>query len=173
MTRPDTRFPRPGFALIELLTTIAVLTILLGMAAGLIKLLLKLDQSGREAIVTASDQARLARTWRDDAHHAASANPLKIDGDRLVFPGLEGQTIAYSIRPHDVLRELSRGDKVQRRELYRRPLHTAVRFETSTEAGRPLASIIFQPDSTRNPTGRSERIDAEVGRLDRQITRQP
>ncbi len=162
---------RAGFSLVEMLTTIAVLTILLGMCAGLIRVLLKLDQAGRVAMDTANDQVRLARTLRDEAHRSTSATARTLQADHLALTLPEGETVDYTIRPRDVLRELRQGGKVRRREVYRMPPRSSARFEAATESSRSVISLIIpqSPGSLEPAT----RIDAEVGRFARLIARKP
>ena len=166
---------RRGFSLVELLTTITVLTILLGLCAGLIRVLLRLDQSGRDAMTIASDQVRLSRTFRDDAHRSTSPTPLTIRPDHLTLNLPDDSQADYTLRPSDVLRELHQGGKVRRREVYRLPRRGSVRFESSTEAGRPMISLHLhrEPGQTPGPFEPDERTDAELGRVDRLIARKP
>ncbi len=158
MTPPARRTTRRGSTLVEMMVTIAVLTVLLGLTAGLIRLLLRLDQAGRDALAVATDAARLAADWADDAHRAPATPPL-IAGDRLTFARGDAERIEYTIRPRDLLREVRRGDKV-RRETYRLPPHASARFETTTEAGHPVASIVIR----RDPPGRRRRAPRRRGR---------
>ena len=173
MRSPACRGHRGGSTLIEMLATITVLTIFLGLAAGLIRLLLRLDQSGRDALAVASDLGRLAPTWRDDIHRAPITPAPAIAADRMTCAGPDDTRIAYTIRPRDLLREVARGDKVVRRETYRLPPHASARFEASTEAGRPFAAVVIHRDDPGPVGRRDDRVDAEVGRFDRQIARHP
>lgn len=166
---------RRGFSLVELMTTITVLTILLGLCAGLIRLLLKLDQSGRDAMTTASDQVRLARTFREDAHRSTATNLPVIEPNHLILSMPDDFKAEYTVRPSDVLRELRQGDRVRHREVYRLPARASVRFEASVEAGRSLLSIRVHREisPTSGTLEQDERTDAEVGRVDRLIARKP
>ena len=162
---------RIGSSLIEMMMTITVLTIMLGMCAGLIRVMLKLDQAGRVAMDTANDQVRLARDWRDEAHRSTSAIPRAIQADHLTLDLPDDETVVYTIRPHDVLRELRKGDKTRLREVYRTPPKASVRFEGAMEAGRSMVSIVIPrtPQSSESEI----RVDAEVGRFARLIARKP
>ncbi len=160
-----------GFSLVELMTTIAVLTILLGMCAGLIRILLKLDHAGRDAMDVENDQVRLARTLRDEAHRSTSPTPRLIQADRLTLILPDNQTVEYTVRPHDLLREVRQGEKVRQRELYRTPPRATVRFEAATEAGRSVVSLLVSPSNRGLDS--VIRVDAEVGRLARLIARKP
>ena len=163
-----------GFSLVELLATITVLTILLGLCAGLIRVLLKLDQSGRDAMVASADAARLARDFRTDAHQGTGSTPPTPAPDRIGWTTTEDARVSYQIRPHDILREATRAGKVVRRELYRLPSRATARFEATTAAGPVLLSIVM--DREAHPASgfaAADRIDAEFGRIDRLIARKP
>jgi len=166
---------RRGFSLVELLTTITVLTILLGLCAGLIRVLLTLDQSGRDAMAIASDQVRLSRTFRDDVHRSLLNVPPTIQPDRLTLSLPDDSLADYTVRPSDVLRVLRQGGKVRRREMYRLPRRNTVRFESSVEAGRPMITLQLhsEPGQTPGTFEPDERTDAELGRVDRLIARKP
>lgn len=172
-------FPRPthrrGFSLVELLATITVLTILLGLCAGLIRVLLKLDQSSRDALAVAADSNRLARDFRDDAHSATSSPPPKPSSDRLTWTTADDSEVVYTVRPRDLLREVSRAGKVQHRELYRRPARSSVQFEANLEGTVSLISIVIHREANPNGTSAAgdDRIDAEFGRIHRLTARQP
>ena len=121
----------------------------------------------------ATDQVRLARDFRADAHLAWLASPPTIADDRLSWNLPDEARVEYTVRRHDLLRELHQGGQVRRRELYRRPPGATVRFESSTEAGRPLITIVIRRDPGGNLTSLNDRIEAEAGRVDRLIARQP
>ena len=170
MTRFSPR--RPGFALIEMIVTLVVLTVLIGLAAGLIRLLVRLDQSGRAGLDLAADRTRLARTLRDDAHRSASAQPIKLDGDHLTLALPDGQTADYVVRPRDILRELRDGDKIRQREIYRLPPRASARFET--DRGSLLVLKIHHTPSSLPTLAESEdQLTAEVGRWTRRIGGKP
>ena len=166
---------RRGFSLVELLATITVLTILLGLCAGMIRLLLKLDQTGRDALAISAATNQLARDFRSDAHEAASLTLPDLAGDRVAWTRTDGSKVEYIIRPNDLLREVSQAGKLRHREIYRRSARTVFSFASSPSEGRPLVSIVIRPiaDTNRSSNGRVEQIDAEFSRNQRLIARQP
>lgn len=164
---------RRGVTIIELMVSLTALTVLLALCAGMIKLLLQLDHSSRDAMTMAADQVRLARDFRADAHLSRLASPPTIADDHLSWNLPDETRVDYTVRPHDLLRELHQQGQLRRRELYRRPAGATVRFESSSEAGHPLVSIVIRRDPAGNLTSLNNRIEAEAGRNDRLIARQP
>lgn len=153
-----------GWALIECLVLISVLTILLGLGAGTIRLLMKLDRAGRAARDQAADIERLADDFREDAH-AASANPATI-GDRMTLDLLGGRTAEYASRPTTIVRTIRQGDKVRRVESYRRPLKSTIRYEVAAGGPGPIAILRIdrEPGAEASSIYRDYRIEAELGK---------
>ncbi len=168
---PDRTAARPGFSLVEMLGTITVLTILLGLAAGMIRTLLRLDQSGRDAMVVAADTTRLSHDFRNDAHRSTSLAAPVPGEDRLTWTLSDDSEVSYLIRPHDLLREVRQGGKIQHRELYRRPPRSSVWFDAVAGPGPPLVSIVLRREP--GSAAPDDRIDAEFGRINRLIARHP
>ena len=162
---------RRGAFLIEMLVTITVLTVLLGLGAGLLHILLRLDQKGREALDVAADQARFVATFRADVHAATTDPAPVVAADHLTLTDSQAGRIEYTIRPRDLLREVHQGDKPRQREVYRLAQRTQARFGTTREAGRPWVTLQLDPPTRGG--GRSLRIEAEVGRAARWIGGKP
>jgi hypothetical protein len=150
---------RRGYALIEALVLITVLGVMMGLAAGMIHLLLKLDRGGRNSSDLAADMARLADDFRLDAH-ASSA----IDKMTLTMDG--GKTVEYLVRPADIVRTLREGDKVRHYDLYRRPLNASFRLEVTRDGAIPFAALVIDRpiDGKENSLYRDFRIEAELGK---------
>ena len=165
MTPLRSNLRRRGVFLIEMLVTITVLMVLLGLGASLLHLVLRLDQAGRDAFDIAADQARLGQTFRQDVRQASAEPAPDLGPDHLALILPDDRRVDYSIRPHDLLREVRDGAKVRQREVYRRPARSSARFERLSEAGRPLIALIIDRRPHRAET--DSRIEAEVGRLDR------
>ena len=160
---------RVGFALIELLVVITITAVILGLCAGMIHLLLKLDRSGREALERSSDLARLARDFRADAHASARFEPIESSEDRLIL-GLDGgRTVEYRARPGDILRTVRDGDRARHFETYRRPARASVRYARDGDGpGSFLILTIDRPrDGRDDPSFRDYRIEAELGKARR------
>lgn len=157
---------RRGYSLIECIVLISVLSALIGLSAGTIQLLLKLDRAGRAASEEAVALARLARDFRDDAHEAPPVDPPGRSTDRVVLTLSESKTVEYTIRPGDVLRTVRQGEKVLRHETYRRPARASARIDVAIDGPRPIASMVFdRPSSDRDISAYHDyRIEAELGK---------
>jgi hypothetical protein len=157
---------RRGYSLFECLVLITVLSALIGLSAGTIHLLLKLDRAGRTASEEAVALARLARDFRDDIHEAPPADPPGRSPDRIVLPLSDSKTVEYTIRPGDVLRTVRQGEKVLRHETYRRPARASVRIDVESDGPRLIASMVIdRPSSDRDISPyRDYRIEAELGK---------
>ncbi len=166
MIAASRREPR-GYALIELLVLITVVAVILGLCGGLIHLLMKLDRGVRAGSDQAADMARLARDFRADAHAATpSDQPDARTPGRLALGLAAGRSVEYLARAADILRTVREGDKVRRRETYRRPARSAVRFDLTREGSTAFVSLILDrpaggPDG---PADRDLRIDAALGK---------
>ena len=164
---------RPGTTLIEILATLTILSLLLGLCGGMIHLLLKLDRSGRTTSDEAADLVRLARDFRADVH--AATTPKSDKPDRLDLAVGVGRTIEYQARPADILRTVREGDKIRHRETYRRPARSSVRFTLTADGSPPLAAVVI--DRPLNGTDGSLyhdlRIEAAVGSDSRYSARPP
>ena len=98
--RPRTTPPRDGFTLIEMLTVIAVMSVLMTIAAALLAKLMRLDAASEAESVALVDIAEFARRLRSDA---AAADSARIEEDRLILSNSEG-SIAYEARPDHAIR---------------------------------------------------------------------
>jgi hypothetical protein len=157
---------RRGYSLIECLVLITVMSLLIGLSAGTIQLLLRLDRAGRTASEEAVALGRLARDFRDDAHQAAPVDPPGRSPDRIVLSLGDSKSVEYAIRPVDVLRTVRSGEKVLRRETYLRPARASARIDVAIDGSGPIASMVFdRPSSDRDISSYHDyRIEAELGK---------
>jgi len=163
---------RRGYALIELLVLITIVAVMLGLCAGMLHLLMRLDRVGRSAADEAADMARLGRDFRADAHASPAAGPAGRTPDGITLAVAEGRSVEYRARPTDILRTVREGDKVRHREQYRRPARSAVRFEVARDGPAAIASLTIsrEPGGKDGSPARDVRIDAALG-LDRRFSR--
>lgn len=169
MIRPQTERPdrRRGFSLIEVVVTLAVVVVFLGLGAGLIRLLLRLDAASRDALEVANALTALSRDFRHDVHRAAPDARPSPDGSSLTLSLPEGQSVTYTIRPRDVLRERRGGDGALAHEVYRLAFRATASFERPTGDGRPLLTLVVRPNpkiSSKATSMPATRIVAELGR---------
>jgi len=133
---------RRGYALIELLVLITIVAVMLGLCAGMLHLLMRLDRVGGRS------------------------------PDGITLAVAEGRSVEYRARPTDILRTVREGDKVRHREQYRRPARSAVRFEVARDGPAAIASLTIsrEPGGKDGSPARDVRIDAALG-LDRRFSR--
>ncbi len=155
-----------GFSLIELMVVVTVVTVLLGLCAGMIHLLLKLDHAGRYSSELAADLTRLAHDFRLDAHEATPLDPTSSPLDSLKLPLGGGRTVEYQVRPGDIVRTLREGGKVRHHDLYRRPARSTVHFEVAREGSRPFATLRIDrpPNGIDDSVYDDFRIVGELGK---------
>lgn len=173
MTRSPRFAPRRGYSLIEVLTVIGVMTVLLTLCAGMLKLLLNLDHAGRDALAVAADAERLGRAFRLDAHRATTPADRDADGRRVAWGLPDGERVEYAAGPDGIRREVRRDNRSPRRESFQLPPRAAARFDASDEAGRPFLTLTVHRPATHRQAAVDERVVAEVGRDRRLIARQP
>ena len=162
---------RRGYALIEVLVLITVVTAMLTLCAGMIHLLMRLDRAGRLAADVANDLDRLTHDFRDDAHASATLDPPAQTPERLTLKIPDGRTVEYQVRPGDVLRTVRQGEKVRRFEVYRRPARASVRIDLTSDGPRRFAALVIDrpPDGQADSQYRDYRIEAELGK-DRRLS---
>ena len=165
---------RRGYALIEVLVVISIVSVMLALCAGMIHLLMKLDRAGRTATEVSTDLARLAHDFRLDAHAAAPVAPPDRPMERLALSVAGGKTVEYLVRPGDILRTVREGDKVRHYDLYRRPPRASVRIDVTREGSLSFATLILDrpPDGRDDSLYHDYRIEAELGK-DHRLTPRP
>jgi hypothetical protein len=129
------RATRGGYALIEIVLAIGAVAIVLGMCAGLLHVLLRLDRAGRSHVVETATIGRLARQFRRDVHAASEVNALP--GGATLELRLPGQpTVNYALGTHAVARSEHGGAPPERRETYLLPFLREGGFEVQVRDGQ-------------------------------------
>ncbi len=117
-SRPAPR--RRGFSLIEMLAVLAVGSVLMAVAAGLLHTLMAIQQSGYHQFKDRRALDRLARQFREDVHAATAIEP-QADGKNS--PGWKlplgtNLSVEYRVAPDGVHRIELEAKRTVRRELY-------------------------------------------------------
>jgi hypothetical protein len=122
--------------MIEVILVVSSVSMVLGLCAGLLHVLLRLDRAGRAAAVEAATVGRLSRQFRRDVHAAVAARAEAKDGVAVLELELpEGRSVAYRSRTHALERTERRGEEVDRRETYQVPTCRDPRFDVREEDG--------------------------------------
>jgi type II secretory pathway component PulJ len=168
---------RHGYALVEMVLAIGAVAIVIGLCAGMLHVLLRLDRTARSHLVETTTIGRLARQFRQDVHAAHDANrgatgngaaaklELVLSGDR---------SIIYEMRDGSLLRREHHGNTAGRLETYRLPFCREGVFTMHTQDGKVWVQLRLRrgPESGVASGASGPRqdlaIDARVGRdLDR------
>ncbi len=162
----DRRRPtRRGHSLIELIVVMGGVVILLGLCAGLIHTLLRLDRGGRDSVHDTATLAGLSRRFRQDVRAARDAKPGEPGSLELTRPG--GHPVSYRTRGARLVREERDGAAVVRREAYAVARLGPVRFETDGGLVRLIAER--RPADPRAPARAAVRVEAKLDK-DRTLT---
>lgn len=130
-----------GFTLIEVLTVVAVLSMLLSLVAVSLATLLQVGQNSAERLAWQSTWHRLTLEFRADAHAAREATVLGDAANALQLKSVGDTTIVYEIENNAVKRTAKRDDAIVASEFYLLPEETrAVISLTDGPYGR-LATI--------------------------------
>jgi hypothetical protein len=130
---------RRGYALVEVVLAIGAVAIVLGLSAGLLHALLRLDRAGRSHVVETATIGRLARQFRQDVHAAVEA---KVDGaGNRQAPKLElicapDRTIIYEMRARSMRRTEHRTAAIDRHETYLVPFCPEGGFLVQAQEGK-------------------------------------
>lgn len=163
---------RKGFSLVEVLVAIAVASLMLATAVGLLYALIEMDRTSREHLRLRTAAARLADRFRRDVHaavrltgppaaaedgaEAAVAWELELPPDRAVEYRLEEDSLLRT--------ERAEGEAVKR-EWFGLPPHAAASIRISAGQSPPIVSLRIAPDGqspAEPPAWRPVRIDAAL-----------
>lgn len=162
---------RPGWTLIEMLVTLAVMGTLTGIAVKTLTSLLLSEHRGIEHVSQLATLARMARTFRDDIHLATGVEISTGEPQKpLLLLTIDAHhQIQYETQPLGLLRTDRRANQPVGHELWR--LKPA-RFQCVDSTGKPrvLTLIVGIPDlhpagaSAAAPLLKELRIEAVMGR---------
>jgi hypothetical protein len=153
--------------MIEVILVISSVSMVLGLCAGLLHVLLRLDRAGRAAAVEAATVGRLSRQFRRDVHAAVAARAEAEGGVAALNLDLpEGRSVVYRSRTHALERTERRGEAVDRRETYQIPTCRDPRFDVREEDGRTWVGVrLMRGDEGRPGALRPDlAIVADAGR---------
>jgi type II secretory pathway pseudopilin PulG len=156
--------------LLETLVVIAVGTVVVGVAVGLIVTLFQIEKKSRQARDGIRTQARLADQFRRDARAAID---FSVAGDseeptekvEWLFQFPTGERVRYGTEDARVDRTELSGDEVVRSESYRLPYGATATMELSNEEPPAVAGLRIQRGRPFGKSGsfRSLRIEALLG----------
>jgi len=136
-----------GFSLIELSASLAVGSVLMVLAMGMVHRTMRVESVARLNARFERTAARLSRQFRLDVHRAQS---ISIDNQQTNTPVLQlllpnQHPISYSVETGDVLREQQQGADQTHRDRFSLPDNYTVQFATLT--GPPRAVLALDHDT--------------------------
>ncbi|MCX7428245.1 MAG: type II secretion system protein, partial [Planctomycetia bacterium] len=160
-----------GITLIELLAVLAVSSVMLAIAIGLIQTLLRASGVARSDLEEQNSVARLADAFRRDIHAATAfrAGPAK-DGNPVewTFDLGSGRAATYRVESGSLARTVLAGETLESQESFALPGETAVSVEMMPvgKANMVVLSTVSRAPSTggKLPTapGRAVRVEARL-----------
>jgi len=151
---------RRGYSLIELVVVMTIATVIVGLAAAMLHLLLRTERNGRQQMNRSTALSRLADQFRSDAH-AAARQPVPDDANPScwTFELEAGRNVQYRAQAGRIERVETLGEKIERRESYALPPDAAVSIATPADSQPAVATLIV-----REPPNREIRIAAVLGK---------
>jgi hypothetical protein len=162
---------RRGITIIEVLIVVTSVTIMLGLCAVSIQLLMRLNGDGVSRYGAAVAIERLARQIRDDAHSSESGQ-LDVDPKAEGKPAILSLTlmpahsVAYQSQFSAVVRIETAAGKVVRRESYALPAGGAARFSLREEGPSKLVALVVtrSPGKSQTDPPRPLEVVAQIGK---------
>lgn len=138
---------RRGITIIEVLIVITGVSMMLGLCAITLQLLMQLNAEGQARLRGAVGLERLSQQLRDDVHACRSAQLAADDKAPAKPPRLRltiepDHSVSYEIGDGNVVRDESRAGKTVRHESYSLPRGRVARFEERKEAAHRLLALV-------------------------------
>jgi prepilin-type N-terminal cleavage/methylation domain-containing protein len=151
---------RRGYSLIELVVVMTIATVIVGLAAAMLHLLLRTERNGRQQMHRSAALARLADQFRTDVH-AAARQPVPDDANPScwTFEMEAGRNVQYRAQAGQIERVETLGGQIERRESYALPPDATVLIATPVNSKLAVATLIV-----REPPNREIRIAAALGK---------
>jgi prepilin-type N-terminal cleavage/methylation domain-containing protein len=159
---------RPGFTMVEVMASLAALTIVMGVCAALITMLFNLSDSGEKHAAQELAIARAARTFRHDVHVADAVETRPSGKPSTVLSLLlkDGSSIEYTAERGSIVRVETDGVMIVTQDRLFLPEKSSPRFERHKEGDRIFLTLVFdrRGAKTDDPHAvRSFRVDAALG----------
>lgn len=154
-----------GFTLMEMMAAMAVFTVVLTIAMGLLTLFLRLDESARRHAEGISATARLARVFRADVRAANSATVAQADGAQRIALASEGdREVRYEVNPRTIRRVVSKAGSQVNVEQFRIARPNS-KFVTDAAGSIQVVTLdLLPPDNLKSSLSRRPlRISAALG----------
>jgi prepilin-type N-terminal cleavage/methylation domain-containing protein len=169
---------RRGYSLIEVVAVLGVGAVVMGVAAGLLLMLIRLERESRVEVAERAAVNRLAEQFRRDVRAADRFTPAEAsEGEDTSFAcqllSEADRAVEYRADPRALVRTERAGGEVVRRESYRLPALAAVSVDLVGDAAPGILRLRITPGGDRPPSsiGQGLDIDAELAK-DRRFVEQ-
>jgi hypothetical protein len=169
---------RRGFSLIEVATVIATAAAIMGVAVGLLYMLLRLEEGSRDYVRERTAMRELSDQFRCDVHAADEVTPVKAPAGEGAGPAWRfslpaGRVVEYRVEQDELARSERQEDKVLRRESYRLPAEATVSIEVLGDAAPGVVRLEVRSAEAQSNVAawRGFRVDAVLAK-DRRFARQ-
>jgi prepilin-type N-terminal cleavage/methylation domain-containing protein len=164
---------RRGFTLIEAIAAITVGSVMLGIGVGILHLLMRAEETGRERVHNAQVFNRLAEQFRSDV--GAAVRQIPTQGDRPMqwrFAMAGDRTVTYQALPGEVRRDERSADKLVRQESYALPQGYEALINIEADAKPAVAELTITASDAPLPTLAKMCVIARLGK-DHRFTKSP
>ena len=149
MMRKNKADPRGGKSLIEMITVIAIMSMLFPVSANFIWRIMRASSANETAVNTTVVLSQLSKQFHRDAHAAISVKTNPQQPGSLSFQMNDSQIVSYIPEKNQIIRKQSQGEKIVAQEIYRLPgRKSALQIQ---QAGK-WVSITVQPVVTFDNT---------------------
>jgi len=162
---------RRAYSLVEMLVVIATGTAMMGVALGLLHMLMRMEQDSLNEVSQQGELDRLADQFRRDVHaadrFAVPSAPGKEDSPPAWQLALEADhVVEYRAEQEELIRLERKGDQVLRGDSFLPPAGTTVSIDLVGEAAPGIVSLRIARDASQPPSsiGPGLRVDAELGK---------
>lgn len=157
------RSPR-GFALVELMTVLAVMGVILGLVAAMLSCLFRLDHVAREDIALADTLTALELQLRRDVHRASDVHLV----DNVAELECGERTIVWKSADAGVTREAYEVEEIHSRERWSLPAPYQIAWSVREFDGHQWLTLklaaVKRKDNRYAPTRREIAFTSAVGR---------
>jgi prepilin-type N-terminal cleavage/methylation domain-containing protein len=156
---------RRGFTLIEMLAAITIGSVVLGIGIGILHVLLRAEETGRERVHQAQVLTHLAEQFRSDVGAAVRQMPAQDDRPKQwQFVLANDCTVTYRALPGEVRRDERTADKLVRQETYALPEGYTAAIRVERDAKPAIVSLVIAREPTPLAAGREMRVAAVLGK---------
>jgi hypothetical protein len=155
---------RRGYSLIELVMLIVSTSLILGLCAGILHALLKVDRSGRAHVAGLSREARLSGLLRADVRAARHVLPAAA-ADTLSLALDDDHVVEYHVQRGELVRVDRIRDTIRNQDAFTLPRGGSVQFEVDPGDEATLVRLVTAKPQAAIDTysGRPTRIEAVLG----------